>query len=276
MEQIIRQPQDMTYLSWSKTRRSSGTAGSFLKAQEETPEGKMIYYKLSNYDVINGITGHESVNEILADRLLSLLDIPHVSYRLIHADIMIDRKPIRTWLCASENFRQRGEKKIALDIYYELNKKPGETPLDFCLRYGWEEYIWQMLLVDYLILNRDRHGANMEVLENKNAFPARVRLAPLFDHGLSFFCRTPDEEALEKEDVLADKPVQSFVGSHSAWENLKLIPEEKRIVLPGLTQSDLDSLIDGLDGVLGRRWLERSVEMIEKRWKAYEDFCHQG
>ena len=116
----------------------------------------------------------------------------------------------------------------------------------------------------------------MEVLENRNASPSRTRLALLFDHGLSFFCRTPDDDALEKEDVMADKPVQCFVGSHSAWENLKLIPEEKRIVLPRLAGSDLDSLREGLDEALGRRRLERSIEMIEKRWKAYEDFCHQG
>ena len=275
MDQIIAKPQDMTYLNWSKIRRSSGTAGSFLKAQEETPEGK-IYYKLSNYDVINGITGHESVNEIIADRLLSWIGIPHVSYRLIHADIKIDGKPYRTWLCASKDFRQRGEKKIPLDMYYELNRIPGESPMKFCERYGWLEYIYQMLVVDFLILNRDRHGANMEVMEKRNMTPSSIRLVPLFDHGLSFFCRTPNEEALEKEDVMADKPVQCFVGSHSAWENLSLIPPAERIVLPRLTHADANALIDGLDAALGRRWLERSVEMIERRWKAYEDFCHQG
>ena len=48
MEQIIHKLQDMTYLSWAKTRNSSGTAGSFLKAYDEGTEGK-IYYKLSNY-----------------------------------------------------------------------------------------------------------------------------------------------------------------------------------------------------------------------------------
>ena len=32
MEQIIHTPQDLTYLSWSKIRNSSGTAGSFLKS----------------------------------------------------------------------------------------------------------------------------------------------------------------------------------------------------------------------------------------------------
>ena len=82
MEQIIHDPQDLTTLSWSKTRNSSGTAGSFLKAQEVTPSGKM-FYKLSDYDAFHGVIGHESVNEIIADRLLSILGIPHLSYQQI-------------------------------------------------------------------------------------------------------------------------------------------------------------------------------------------------
>ena len=49
---------------------------------------------------------------------------------------------------------------------------------------GWEDYIYQMLVVDYLILNQDRHGANIEVLRNSRK--KTVRLAPLFAHGL--FC----------------------------------------------------------------------------------------
>ena len=32
MNRVMRDKQDMTYLSWSKIRNSSGTAGSFLKA----------------------------------------------------------------------------------------------------------------------------------------------------------------------------------------------------------------------------------------------------
>ena len=75
MEQIIYDLQDMSYLNWAQARNSSGTAGSFLKAYEETPDGK-IYYKLSNYDAFRGIVGHECVNEIIVDRLLKLLKNP--------------------------------------------------------------------------------------------------------------------------------------------------------------------------------------------------------
>ena len=59
MEQIIHVPQDLTYLSWSKVRNSSGIGGSFLKAQETTPVGK-VFYKLSDYDSFRDmVVGHE-------------------------------------------------------------------------------------------------------------------------------------------------------------------------------------------------------------------------
>lgn len=52
--QIIHELRDMRYLEWTKTRHSSGTAGSFLKAYEKVG-GRKYYYKLSNYDSINGM-----------------------------------------------------------------------------------------------------------------------------------------------------------------------------------------------------------------------------
>ena len=69
-----------------------------------------------------------------------------------------------TYVCASENFRARGEDKQAIDVCYESERMDGESPLDFCVRMGWADYIWNMLVVDFLILNQDRHGANIEVL----------------------------------------------------------------------------------------------------------------
>ena len=87
--QLIREKQDLTYLSWSVYRNSSGTAGSFLKSYSELG-GRKVYYKLSNFDKVQGVIGHECVNELIVDRLLTVLGIPHLSYQLIHADIMVD------------------------------------------------------------------------------------------------------------------------------------------------------------------------------------------
>ena len=273
LNQIIYELQDMTHLSWAKTRNSSGTAGSFLKAYEDGVDGK-TYFKLSNYDAWKGIIGHECVNEIIVDRLLSILGISHLPYQLIHAKILIDQKEYETWLCASKDFKQRGESKIALDAYYQAESLPNESPMDFCIRNGWESTVYEMLVVDYLILNRDRHGANMEVLRNQRK--KTIRLAPLFDHGLSLLSRCESTEAMLREDVMADKPVQCFVGSRSSWENLRLIPRDQRPPLHPLTENDRAILLEGLSEALDQQWLDRIWEMIWKRWQAYEDLCNQG
>ena len=273
LNQIIHELQDMTHLSWAKTRNSSGTAGSFLKAYEDGVDGK-TYFKLSNYDAWKGIIGHECVNEIIVDRLLSILGISHLPYQLIHAKILIDQKEYETWLCASKDFKQRGESKIALDAYYQAESLPNESPMDFCIRNGWESTVYEMLVVDYLILNRDRHGANMEVLRNQRK--KTIRLAPLFDHGLSLLSRCESTEAMLREDVMADKPVQCFVGSRSSWENLQLIPRDRRPPLHPLVENDRAILLEGLSEALDQQWLDRIWEMIWKRWQAYEDLCYQG
>lgn len=271
-QQIIKEVQDLTWLSWSKIRHSSGTAGSFLKAYSDLG-GEKKYYKLSNYDSVRGIIGHECVNELIVDRLLSILGIEHLHYQLVHADILISGKPCTTWLCASNDFKQRGESKIALDAYYEAEKTDDESPLEFCIRNGWSEYIWQMLVIDFLILNRDRHGANIEVLRNPKK--RTLRLAPLFDHGLSLIFNCLDEQAVENFDVLLDRPVQCFVGSRSTWDNLKLIPAERMPKLHPLQENDRTKLFEGLENTIAPAWLDKIWEMLWKRWCEYENFCDQ-
>ena len=79
---VILNKQDLTFLKWSHLRNSSGTAGTFLKS-ESVIEGKKLYYKLSNFDPVHGIIGHECVNELIVDRLLNILGIDHIHYHLI-------------------------------------------------------------------------------------------------------------------------------------------------------------------------------------------------
>ena len=60
--------QDLTNLSWSHIRSSSGTAGTFLKATKKN-SGKKTYYKLSNFSDFEGIIGHECINEITGEEM---------------------------------------------------------------------------------------------------------------------------------------------------------------------------------------------------------------
>ena len=265
---IVNELQDLRYLNWSKGRRSSGMAGSYLKAFDDSGE-KKIYYKLSYFDPVKGITGHECINELIVCRLLDVLGVEHLAYQLIHALIQIDGTEHETWLCASEDFKSRGDSKIALDDYYELEKNKDETIMEFCRRKGWEDYIYKMLVVDYLILNRDRHGANIEIL--KSGSNGAVRPAQLFDHGISLIYNCKTEEDVKKVKPLEDKVVQCFVGSRSARENLELIPSDKRPEIRALEKRDRSLIFGGLDQAMPKFFQNKIWKLISERWKVYEN-----
>lgn len=267
---LITQLQDMRDLEWSRSRQSSGTAGSYLKSYGVLG-GQRIYYKLSCYDPIDGITGHECVNELIISRLLDILGIEHVQYQLIHALVLVQGREYETWLCASEDFKAPEDSKTALDDYYDLLHRPDESPLEFCRRMGWEKQISRMFLTDYLILNRDRHGANMEVLKNRK--DNTIRLAPLFDHGLSLLYSCHDVDAVERFDVMKDLPVQSWLGSRSARSNLELITINPEIA--PLRQSDKYYIMGGIDEVLPGALGSKIWQMLIQRWSIYEDICHK-
>lgn len=265
---IINEKQDLTYLKWSHIRSSSGTAGTFLKS-ESTLHGAKIYYKLSNFDPVKGVVGHECVNEIIVDRLLTILGVEHLSYELINADIEIEGNIYNTYLCASEDFKKRGESKIALDDYYRTNAKKGESHYDFCVREGWKEYIDRMIAVDYLILNRDRHGANIEVLRNSRAHT--LRIAPLFDHGLSLLYSCMSDNDAEQFDIMQDKRCQNFIGGYSCYENLQLIKDKTKIFENKLQESDRDIIFEGMDNILSDIFINKIWNMMYERYKIYEN-----
>lgn len=271
MKDFLEELQDLRHLDWTDKKLSVGTPGCFLKAYEEK-EGLRFYYKLSNFDSYRGIFGHECINELIVSRLLDVLKIPHLSYQLVYAKICIDGQDRKGYISKSANFRKRNEKKIAFDVYYELHRENKESPLEFAERYGWAEYVYQMFVVDYLICNRDRHGANIEILldEKENPHPA-----PLFDHGLSFLFSCYDNlESVRKFDVLEDRVVNNFIGSKSLEYNLGLIPKGKKLFPGKLKKEHKKELLIGMDRILPEEHLKKIWEMLWKRWKRYVEICN--
>ena len=269
---FVKELQDLRNLDWTDTKAAPGTPGCFLKAYEEK-DGQKYYYKLSNYDSCRGVFGHECVNELIVSRLLDILKVEHLPYQLIHAVISIDGQETETYMTRSAGFRKERERKQPLDIYYELNRRKDEKPLDFVRRMGWGDYFNRMMAVDYLICNRDRHGANIEILADEHD---AARPAPLFDHGLSllFSCYF-DTAEMRRFDVFADRPVQSFIGSKSLEYNLRFLPADQRIFGGTLEESHRDGLLGDLDTVLPKECLDKIWEMIWGRWNRYVQICNQ-
>lgn len=276
MGRLITELEDLTYLSWGWDRSTPGTVGTYYKAYSTLEGTKKRYYKLSRFDSELGTTGHECVNELIADRLLTKLEVAHLSYDLVYADIKIDDQIFRTWLCVSEDFKQPGESKIAFEDFFKANSYPHESPVNFFVRLGWGEYLKQLIALDFLIINRDRHGANVEILRNQRQ--KTYRPAPLFDHGCSLIFSCQSEDEARAFDPKADIPAQSLIGGFGKTllrNNLRhlqgVLPFKGR-----LQEHDRQELLEGLDGILGRAWLDKIRQIIWQRWCELEDICNKG
>lgn len=251
---------DLSYLNWAKA--STGSAGSFLKSYYNNK-----YYKLSNYDPYKGIIGHESINEYVVSRLLDILNIDHVKYELVNGDVVIDGNAYNTYVCVSDNFKSENESKSALDTYYSVYKTEGLSPLQMLKTMGFTNYADNVFLIDYLIMNRDRHGANIEIIRNTKT--NEIKLSPLFDHGLSLFFNVKDFKELENIDYLQDKRIQSYLGSNSLFDNLKLMTNYPKI--NKLTSEDKNYIFSQLNGVMPQIWIDSVFNLINKRIGYYED-----
>lgn len=253
--------EDLTHLRWDERTNTSGTGGTFLKAKSSAAR-TTTYYKLSCYDSYRGIYGHECVNELIVSRLMEALGVEHVPYRLIHAQVLIDGHTHETWLSASPSFRMPDERKQALDLFYDLNKTDSESPLEFCRRLGWQRRIDEIMAADYLVANRDRHGANIEVLRNQEGI---LRLAPLFDSGLSFvFSCYGDEQRVSDFNPMLDVNANNYLGTRSLEENLNFIEQPLHW---RLSVSDINRVLAGLDNILSDAHQDKIRTMITQRWQ---------
>ena len=108
----------------------------------------------------------------------------------------------------------------------------------------------------------------------KNSRKHSIRIAALFDHGLSLLCSCYTEEELDKFDIFMDRPCQNFIGSRSTYDNLNLIDNKNTVLVGTLKIQDKETLFRDLDNVLSRKHLDKIWEMLWSRWCEYEKLCN--
>ena len=255
--------KDLTKLSWTKTRESSGTAGSYLKSFSYQ-HGKKVYYKVSYFDPQNDLFGYESINEIIANRLMEQLGYNCLKYFIVNGKIVVNSKEFITPLVYSYDFKGPNDSKITFENFYELNKIDNESILDFARRYGFDSELYHMIIVDYLIVNRDRHGANLEVIYNSKT--KQYRIAPLFDQGLSLVSPAYLESDVKSFNVTENRKVNSFLGQNDLDELIKLVPK----AIYNSIKIDVDAIFNGLDAFAPKYYLDKCRELLEYRIKKIE------
>ena len=254
--------KDYRHLVWSFSSNSSG--GQYLKS-EAVINGKKYYYKLSDFRY-GTFFSHESVLEVITSRLGILLGLPVLKYTGDFAKILIDGKEYQTFVTKSLNYCRATQTAIPLVTDYKVNRLPNELPLDYCRRIGLTEFIDYLFIFDYLIVNVDRHGRNIELLYNgSQAIPA-----PIFDNGrcLTAECGNRLENICQwnyKEGGMGN----TFVGGIYLEHNLNYISQSYQ--LPALSETAYKHIFYGLHDVLESQHIAVLKEAIGYRYNKLKD-----
>lgn len=251
----VNELQDLTHLEFTLSMNGSGSAGSFYKAFDGE-----YYYKLSY--LIGDRFCYEAVNEVLASRLGGLLGFNTLEYTLVYGKIKILSREYITCLCKSRNYKSIGFNRTTLESYCKLMGIDHSSIINLASSAFYNDLL-DMLCIDYLVDNRDRHGANIELLMKGTD----VFLAPIYDMGSSLLAPAQyDKDRIECLNYLHDGPVNNYLIS-IMW--CDVLQELKSIGyrIPSVDVSKLE--YRDLYCAFGEEYtfiLDKEIEMIKERY----------
>ncbi len=217
---------------------SDGTQDKFLKDN--------IWYKLDRF-------GKEGIAEYTASLILKSSDFAEKDF-VWYTPCTINHFPG----CYSESFLKEGESFLSFyrlfrntngrELAQVCSQMDYDDAIEYVIRFVKEttnldirEYLANNLLLDYLILNEDRHFNNLGVIYSESGF----RTAPIFDNGKSFFI---GNQKATKAATLKDgvKHVYAKAFSPSFEMNFKYLQKYISLQIPSNIVDILesDSLID--------------------------------
>ncbi|MDR0750987.1 MAG: excisionase [Christensenellaceae bacterium] len=208
----------------------------------------------------------EPINEILASKICERLNIPHVKYDLIRIGNNFFSK------CA--NFTDQIFEFVPAYFITKLINSENSSDFDAfinkCEEFGINDArirINQMLILDYIIANTDRHYNNFGIIRDSKTLEWKC-IAPVFDSGTSLWCKEPNNFNFDMTNVQSkpfkcnhDKQIE-FVDDFSrlVFENLDGIVQEFDDILKSTT-SQTDYITKRNANLC--RALEKRIEMIK-------------
>lgn len=209
----------------------------------------------------------EPFNEVIATKILEQTqDVSYVKYELHKEGDLV--------CCRCKNFITPDTEFVsAYYIQSALPKPPNRTDYEHFLHCtehfkipGIKNYLNDMITLDYIILNTDRHWGNFGFIRNVNTLKFEGP-APLFDHGTSLWHN-------ELRIVPFQEPSKPFRSTHS--KQLRLVKQHDRFkhvkdiniedVLrqnPYIDSARIDMLQKGLDDRI--KILQREIERSRNR-----------
>lgn len=190
------------------------TSGSFMKCWRRNKNGIYLIKFGSNWGI-----GNESRVEALCSDILDKLHVSHIRYEEMKASGKINGvRNKKVYICRCKNM---------------TNEDIGIAPIEelICYHKTNEKQIWEwvksqrgyyeMVIVDYLIRNIDRHTRNWGVYFDTNTGKV-LRLHPLMDHNLSL--KLYKSKNCLKSQVMAGESLES--AAKIAKQSLNLRTDE--------------------------------------------------
>lgn len=165
----------------------------------------------------SGVYRQEPYNEVLACRIMERLGIPHTAYSLLQQEGAV--------YSVCEDFITPDTDLITAADLLRNEKQPNhlseaEFFIRICEGLGLENprlFVDQMLTVDFIIANEDRHTNNFGVIRNAESLEY-MGMAPIYDNGTSLWLNTRTDKIRPLSPKLPSKP---FKPTHH--EQIKLV-----------------------------------------------------
>ena len=246
----IKESGDIDYYS------PDSTSNGNLKKRWKTIDGKNYLLKAGSKPY-----QYEIFNEIIASKIMDILGIEHVEYSFV-----IDNNHI---YCASPNFISYNEDYVtAYQLRYSKKQRNDISLYNHLLSIykslnipNSEKVINQMLFIDYLVGNTDRHLNNFGVIRDAKSLEF-LRAAPIYDTGSCLGYDLSDDE-LKHAYNIEWKPFQSQKNK----DQLQLISDYSWLDVDALKSipKEIDRLLDHYKNYISITRKQAILEFIVKR-----------
>lgn len=224
------------------------TSGNLPKCWRRE-NGKLYLYKAgTSREVLGDREGYEPYSEYYISKILDYLKINHVEYGLSKFKGKIAN--VCECFCDLNCSLVPMSDIIKKASYSELKK--------FVLENGFENDFSNMILIDALTYNIDRHYSNFGVLKD-NKTNKFIRLAPIYDNGLGLFSYLSDYSLFDPKRLNDEIKAASISNWNISHTNL---------LLDNVNDSTLQNLIKMKDYKIEKdesyNLSDRRIEVINK------------
>ena len=191
-------------------------------------------------------------NEVLASEICKRLGFNHVEYTIdTYKDIVVSKCPCfitkDTEFITCYQIRNDMKRHDNLEDYEEYIKKLEDNNIDDV-----REKVENMFILDYIIMNEDRHLNNFGIIRDVNTLKW-LDVAPIFDNGQSL-----NIEYYDEEEVHISGNGRIFYEVKPFDEIIKVVKDLNRIDI-----SKLDGIVEWFDNLLHK--YQNLTKMSDRR-----------